>query len=128
MVFGTYRKGSRSERELMAIFMEQGYSVLRSAGSGVGTPSPDILLFKRTKQYGLECKAWDSGSLSLEKPKIAELRAWQENTGMTTMIAWRMSREGWYFIYLDELNEAPKNFTVTAKRAREINRRTEALL
>jgi len=128
MVFGTYQKGSRSERELIDIFQNKGYSVIRAAGSGVGTPSPDILLFKRGKQYGLECKAWDKGSLSLEKFKIAELRTWEENTGMTTMIAWRLSREGWYFIYLDELGEQKKSFTVTATRAREINRRIEALL
>ncbi|MFA6036199.1 MAG: Holliday junction resolvase Hjc [Candidatus Micrarchaeia archaeon] len=128
MVFGTYSKGSRYERELIAIFQEKGYSVIRSAGSGVGTPSPDILLFKRSKQYGLECKAWDKGSLSLEKSKIAEMRTWQDNTGMTTMIAWRVSRDGWYFIYLDELGEQPKSFTVTLKRAKEINRRVESLL
>ncbi len=128
MTFGTYQKGSRCERELIDIFQQKGYSVIRSAGSGVGTPSPDILLFKRGKQFGFECKAWDKGSLSLEKPKIAEMRTWEENTGMTTMIAWRLSREGWYFIYLDELGEQAKSFTVTAKRAREINRRIENLI
>lgn len=128
MVFGTYRKGSRYERELIDIFQQKGYSVIRAAGSGVGTPSPDILLFKRTKQYGLECKAWDKGSLSLEKPKITELRRWEENTGMTTMIAWRISREGWYFIYLDELKERGKSYTVTKVRAQVLNRRIESLL
>lgn len=128
MVFGTYSKGSRYERELIDIFQKKGYSVIRSAGSGVGTPSPDILLFKRSKQYGLECKAWNKTSLSLQKPKIAEMRTWQDNTGMTTMIAWRVSRDGWYFIYLDELAEMGKSFTVTLKKAKEINRRIEVLL
>ncbi|VVC03305.1 Holliday junction resolvase Hjc [Candidatus Burarchaeum australiense] len=128
MVFGTYRKGSRYERELIDIFQQKGYSVIRSAGSGVGTPSPDILLFMRGKQYGFECKAWDKGSLGIEKSKFAELRHWSENTGMTTMIAWHLSREGWYFLHLDELGEKEKNFTVTAKRAREINRRVENLI
>ena len=122
MVFGTYAKGSRAERELMEEFKQRGYSVIRSAGSGVGTPSPDILLFKKGKQYGFECKAWDRGSLTLEKPKVLELRTWQENTGMTTMIAWRVSREGWYFMHLGELEEQEKSYTVTLRRAREIGR------
>ena len=128
MAFGTYRKGSRYERELIEIFKQSGYSVIRAAGSGVGTPSPDVLLFKRTKQYGLECKAWDKTSLSLEKGQIDDLRKWEENTGMTTLIAWRSSREGWYFIYLDELSEQPKSYTVTKKRAQELNRRIEHLI
>lgn len=128
MVFGTYAKGSRYERELMEEFKKRGYSVIRSAGSGVGTPSPDILLFRKGKQYGFECKAWDKTSLRLEKAKIKEMREWEANTGITTMIAWRVSREGWYFMHLGELEEQEKSYTVTLRRAREIGRMLAQIL
>jgi len=128
MAFGTYAKGSRYERELIEEFKRRGYSVIRAAGSGVGTPSPDILLFRKGRSYGFECKAWDRTSLGLEKEKIRELRAWEENTGITTMIAWRVSREGWYFIYLNELEERKKTYTITLEKARRIGRDLEHLL
>jgi len=127
MVFGTYRKGARYERELIDLFQQKGYSVIRSAGSGVGTPSPDILLFKRGRQYGLECKAWDKPNLGLRKEQVHDLVKWEDNTGMTTMVAWRLSRDGWYFIYPSELTEQKKSFTISLKRTREINRRLKSL-
>ena len=124
-----YAKGANAERELIHLLYDRGFAVVRVAGSGkTSLPCPDIVALAPKVKLAFECKAWDKGSLSLAKPKIAEMRTWEENTGMTTMIAWRLSREGWYFIYLDELGEQAKSFTVTAKRAREINRRVEALL
>lgn len=117
-----YAKGARSERELISLFCERGFSVIRAAGSGVGSPSPDILVFKGGKQYGFECKAWESTSLSIEKDKVRALREWERNTGITTFIAWRIGRVGWRFVYLDELEERRRNYTITMRKAMGINR------
>jgi len=128
MVFGCYRKGSRAERELIAMFLEKGYSVIRSAGSGSGTPSPDILTFKAGKQFGFECKAWDKSNLGLDKEQFNNLKKWEENTGMTTLVAWRLPREGWFFIYLSAFEEQGKSFTVSRKTAELLNVKFDELV
>jgi hypothetical protein len=38
------------------------------------------------------------------------------------MLAWRMDRAGWFFIYLSELEENPQSYSITKKRAEEIGR------
>jgi Holliday junction resolvase len=122
-----YAKGARGERELISIFCEKGFSVIRAAGSGVSSLCPDILVFRKGLQYAFECKAWDSGSLSIEKEKFEFLKGWEENTGITTFIAWRISRVGWRFIYLSELEENPKSYTVTMKKALAMDRGLDKL-
>ena len=125
MAFGTYGKGARAERELINKFSENGFNVIRAAGSGVNSLSPDLLAFKRGVQYAFECKAWDSGSLSFEKWKVDGMRHWEENTGITYRIAWRVSRDGWYFLPLHALEEQGKTFTITLKKAKMIGQRLE---
>ncbi|MFH1470471.1 MAG: Holliday junction resolvase Hjc [Candidatus Micrarchaeota archaeon] len=128
MAFGTYAKGARTERELIGMFSGNGFSVIRAAGSGVSSLSPDLLVFRKGIQYAFECKAWDSESLCIEKEKFGGLVRWEENTGITTMIAWRVSRVGWRFMHLAELEGREKNYTVTLKRALAINRKFEDLI
>jgi Holliday junction resolvase len=128
MAFGTYAKGARTERELISMFSERGFSVIRAAGSGVNSLSPDLLVFRKGTQYAFECKAWESGSLGIEKGKFEGLLGWERNTGITTMIGWRVNREGWRFLHLAELEKKEKHYTVTLKRALAINRRFEDLI
>ncbi|MFH0817679.1 MAG: Holliday junction resolvase Hjc [Candidatus Micrarchaeota archaeon] len=128
MAFGAYAKGARTERELIGMFLQKGFSVIRAAGSGVNSLSPDLLVFRKGVQYAFECKAWDSKSLGIEKEKFLVLMEWERNTGITTMIGWRISRLGWRFMHLPELEQKEKNYTVTLKRALAINRVFEDLL
>ncbi|MEM3775449.1 MAG: hypothetical protein QXZ35_02235, partial [Candidatus Micrarchaeaceae archaeon] len=58
-----YEKGARGERELLEKFRSAGYSVIRSAGSGVNSISPDILVVKKNSGMAFECKAWDKNGL-----------------------------------------------------------------
>ena len=124
-----YSKGARSERELINFFSEQGFSVIRAAGSGVSATSPpDILVFKREKQYALECKAWNKNRIAIEHDKFEALKEWESNTGITTMIAWKISFKGWRFVYLDEMEENPKSYSITMKKILEIDRKIEELI
>ncbi|MEM3399832.1 MAG: Holliday junction resolvase Hjc [Candidatus Micrarchaeia archaeon] len=122
----TYDKGARSERELIEMFSKRGFSVMRAAGSGVGG-SPDLLAFKKGKWYAFECKAWGSGSIMVSKERFRKLKEWEENTGITTMLAWRIKRFGWLFIHLDILDAHRKNYTITMKKAMLVGRRFEDL-
>ncbi len=122
-----YIKGARSERELINTLYGKDYSVMRSAGSGVNSLSPDIIAFKGCKGFAFECKAWDNGRLAIEHEKFDVLKKWESNTGMETMIAWRMSGKGWFFIKLSEMKRTEKAYSVTKNVALKINRRMDYL-
>ncbi len=128
MVFGTYKKGARAERELIHFFTEHGFEVIRAAGSGVNSLSPDLLAFRQGRQYAVECKAWDSGSLSFEKEKVAQMKKWEEVTGITYLIGWRVSRDGWYLFPIHLLEEQGKTFTITLSKAKLAGRKPEELV
>lgn len=128
MAFGTYAKGSRAERELIHFFIEHGFEVIRAAGSGVNSLSPDLLAFKHGRQYAIECKAWDSGSLSFEKSKVAQMKKWEEVTGITYYVGWRVSREGWFLFPVHLLEEQGKTFTITLAKAKLAGRKPEELV
>ena len=117
-----YNKGARSERELLGIFHDLGYSVIRSAGSGVNALSPDIIAIKNSMCIAIECKAWNKNMLALNVEQYMKLIEWEANTKFPTFIAWRMNGKGWYFIKLNEFKKSPTNFTVTKKVTLALNR------
>ncbi|MGC8568071.1 MAG: Holliday junction resolvase Hjc [Candidatus Micrarchaeia archaeon] len=123
-----YSKGARSERELIGIFAGKAFSVMRAAGSGVNSISPDIVAFKDGKGFLFECKAWSKGSLSINQEHMSVLRKWEKDTNMHAYIAWRIKGKGWFFIKLDELSKSEKNFTITMKTTFQIGRDINALL
>ncbi len=128
MAIQRYSKGARGERELLNTFYENGFSVVRAAGSGVNGIAPDIVAVKEGKGYVFECKAWERGSLSIDHEKWESLRLWRDNAMMDTYMAWRMNGQGWYFIKLDEMTKTEKSYTITKKTAIKIDRRLEHLL
>jgi len=123
-----YVKGARSERELINFFYKLNYSVIRSAGSGVNSLSPDIIVIKNKKGFAFECKAWDRSSLSIDKDRYKSLMDWESNTGMNTFIAWRMNIKGWYFIKPEEMNETDKHYTITMTNALKIGRNLNSII
>ena len=124
-----YQKGSGAERELIHIFSENGYSVIRAAGSGVSqTSPPDIIVMKKSRQFALECKVWDSARIAIPHDKFHALKQWEENTGITTMMAWKIPYKGWKFIYLQQLEENPKSYSITLNKAEAMGKSLEEML
>ncbi len=121
-----YSKGARSERELLLRLYGINYSVMRAAGSGVNSLSPDIIAIKEGRGFAFECKAWAT-NLLIEPERLDSLQVWEKNTGMQTFIAWKINNKGWFFIKLNELLKNGKNYTMTKSRAFEINRRFEEI-
>ncbi len=128
MAIQRYSKGARSERELLNELYNRGYSVVRSAGSGVNSVSPDLIAIKAGKGMVFECKAWDRGSLSIEPDKFESLRQWRDNALMDTFIAWRMNGQGWFFIKLDEMTKNRNSYTITKKNAMSIGRKLDGVI
>jgi Holliday junction resolvase len=116
-----YSKGARAERELVEILKRKGYVVVRAAGSGVNSISPDLIAVKNGKVYAFECKFWNRSNLSLEKEKIKYLKEIQKQ-GIISYIAWKIPRLGWFLIEPRELEEQEKNYSISKKKALEINR------
>ena len=120
-----YQKGSRAERELIEHFSNNGYSVIRAAGSGVSSLSPDLLVFKHGQQYAIESKAHEKTSLQIQKDQFEGLRKWQENTGITSLIAWRRNRLGWRFIPINLFEENAKSYSFPWEKADMIGKKLE---
>ena len=118
----TYVKGARSERELLNRFYSHGYSVIRSAGSGVNSLGPDIIAIKDKVCLAFECKAWEKNRLSIDYEGFEKLLKWKENTKFPTYVAWRMNKIGWYFIELEEMKKGEKDYSITKKKTIEIGR------
>lgn len=120
-----YQKGARAERELIKHFSEKEFSVIRAAGSGVNSLSPDLLLFKRGMQYAIESKAWEKEHLNIDRYQFLNLKKWEENTGITTYVAWRRNAEEWLFLPLILFEENEKSFSINWTRAKQIGKKIE---
>ena len=124
-----YQKGARSERELIGILSNAGFSVIRAAGSGVSqTSPPDILAFKKNIRYAFECKAWDKNRIAISHEKFEALKKWEENTDIITMIAWKIPYRGWLFARLDELELNAQSYSITRKEIENKNRTLENIV
>ncbi|MDE1851655.1 MAG: hypothetical protein KGH69_03135 [Candidatus Micrarchaeota archaeon] len=122
---GYYNKGARTERELLGKFYDNGYSVVRAAGSGVNALGPDLVVIRAKECIAIECKAWEKGSLALDPEQYMKLVEWERNTDFPTFVAWRMNGSGWFFIKLEEFTKAERNWNITRKKTVGINRRFE---
>jgi len=122
-----YSKGARGERELLAKFAELGYSVMRSAGSGVNSISPDIIAIRSGKGFAFECKAWET-SVTIEPEKYEVLKRWENNAGLRSFIAWRMNGKGWFFIPIGKLRQTEKSYRISKKEAFEYGMSIELVL
>lgn len=117
-----YRKGAGAERELIKMFSDRGFMVVRAAGSGVNSLSPDLLAFKTTAQYAIESKARENDRLAIKRGQFENLRKWNEITGITTLVAWRRKRERWVFVPLSVFKEAQGSYTIGWEEAKMIGR------
>jgi Holliday junction resolvase len=120
-----YRKGSRAERELIDYFSTKGFCVIRAAGSGVNSLSPDILVFRRGAQFGIEAKAWEKKNLNIDRVQFENLKRWEDISGINCLIGWRRNREPWYFLPLSLFKENEKTFAINWENAKSLGKKLE---
>jgi Holliday junction resolvase len=123
----TYKKGSRAERELIDYFSTREFCVIRAAGSGVNSLSPDILVFKRGMQFGIEAKAWEKENLNIDRDQFLNMKKWEEISGITCYVGWRRNREPWYFLSLGLFKENAKSFAINWETATSLGRKLEEI-
>jgi len=98
----SYSKGYMAEWSLTHILAKMGFMVVRTPRSGrIGLPSPDIIALKNGKIIVIEAKAREE-AFKISAEQLDELKQWQQN-GADAFIAWKISRQGWKFLKLDDV-------------------------
>ena len=108
-------KGAAYERQLKKLLEARGFYVIRSAGSGADSVSPDLLALASTRRMAFECKAWDGGYLWIERLKMEKMREFELKTTIPVYIAWKVSRKDWKFFPLSALKEQEKGYTAAER-------------
>lgn len=114
-------KGSKIERELFMKFIENGFRVVRVAGSGVMENADcDLIAGKKGNgKYAIEVKSSKKPFKYISKEQIESFMIFSEIFGLTPVVALRFDREGWLFIKPNMLRDAGKNWTITIEEAKE---------
>ncbi|MBD3252144.1 Holliday junction resolvase [Candidatus Pacearchaeota archaeon] len=117
-------KGSKTERELLQIFIDNNYRAVRVAGSGVMENSDcDLIAGKKGSKYAVEVKASKKPVKYITKQQIENFMIFSEIFGLKPVIAVRFDRLGWFFINPKYLKECGKNWMVNIETARKKGRR-----
>ncbi|MCX8158374.1 MAG: Holliday junction resolvase Hjc [Candidatus Diapherotrites archaeon] len=113
-----YAKGANAERELLKIFHNMGFAVMRAAGSGkTALPSPDLVVIKKNVIFAIEAKAWAGDYLSISVDQMSELIDWCKNASAHLIIAWKISHKGWRLIDLNSFRVTDKFYMISEKEA-----------
>jgi len=114
-------KGSRTERELLNLFTEQGWRAARVAGSGMNENTYcDLIAGKHgRKGYTIEAKSSKKNRIYITKKQIEEFVLFTSMMGLKPAIAVRFNREGWLFLDPRHLEDSGVNWVVSLERARK---------
>ena len=117
-------KGSKAERELYKIFIDNNYRAVRVAGSGtMENADCDLIAGKIGEKYAIEAKSTKSQNKYISKQQIENFLIFSEIFQLTPVIALRFNREGWLFINPNQLKDSGKNWVIDIKTAKENGKR-----
>lgn len=117
-------KGSKAERELFRMFIDNNYRAVRVAGSGtMENADCDLLAGKTNQKYAIEVKSTKSPNKYISKEQIENFIIFSEIFQLTPVIAIRFNREGWFFLSPTQLEDSGKNFGISLKKTKEIGKR-----
>jgi len=113
-------KGSKVERELYQMFVDNHYRAVRVAGSGtMENADCDLIAGKRGKKFAIEVKSSKKPMKYISKEQIGSFMVFSDIFGLKPVIALRFNREGWLFIHPKDLRDSGKNWTITLEEARK---------
>lgn len=112
-------KGSRAERELVNIFWESGFAVMRSPASGSGRkhPQPDILVSDGEKIFGIETKSTSGDVVYIRKEEIEKLEKFCEKFGCDPLIGIRFDWKGWVFFRPEDCQTTENSYKISRETA-----------
>lgn len=125
----TKAKGSKGERELIHFFNQNGWSAIRSAGSGSQRyPSPDILAGNAMRRVAIECKVTAETKKYLLNEELEQLRTFANKFGAEGWVGVKFPSEPWYFLMLEDIENTGKCWLVSLELAKRKGLRVEELL
>lgn len=119
-------KGSKVERELFQMFIENNYRAVRVAGSGTMEYADCDLIAGRAekgKKFCVEAKSSKKLSVYISKKQIENFIVFSDIFGLKPVIATRFNRFGWFFINPKHLKSTGKNFVINIETARKKGKR-----
>ncbi len=108
-------KGSRAERELVNIFWDSGFAVMRSPASGSGRkhPQPDVLVSDGENIFGIETKSTSSDVVYVSKDEIRELKKFCRKFGCEPIIGVRFDWKGWVFFRPNKCEQTENSYKIS---------------
>ncbi len=117
-------KGSKAERELYQMFIENGYRAVRVAGSGMAeNTSCDLIAGKKGKKFSIEVKSSKKPAKYIDKKQIEEFLIFSEIFGLKPIVAVRFNRHGWFFLKPKHLEDSGKFWKISLDKARKKGKR-----
>ncbi len=117
-------KGSKTERELYQMFVENHFRAVRVAGSGVMENADcDLIAGKPGKKYCIEAKSAKKTAKYISKEQINSFMVFSEIFGLTPVVAVRFNHLGWFFLAPSDLEDSGKNWVVNMEIARAKGKR-----
>ncbi len=117
-------KGSKAERELFQMFIDNSYRAVRVAGSGIMEKADcDLIAGRAGKKFCIEVKSSKKPVKYITKEQIENFVIFSDIFGLTPVIAIRFNRLGWFFMHPDYLEDSGKNFVVKLDSARKFGKR-----
>jgi Holliday junction resolvase len=115
-------KGSKAERELYQLFVENNFRAVRVAGSGMmENTACDLIAGKAgAGKYAIEAKSSKAPVKYITKEQIEQFMIFSEIFGLTPVVALRFNREGWIFLSPDKLRDSGKNLAITLEEAKQL--------
>ncbi|MBI4981419.1 Holliday junction resolvase [Candidatus Woesearchaeota archaeon] len=125
----TKAKGTAGERELIHFLNDNGWSAIRSAGSGsMKYPSPDILAGNAIRRLAIECKITKDKNKYFAPDEVEQLRTFSRNFGAEAWIGIKFAGEEWYFLMLEDLENTGVNFGASVELAKRRGLTKEELI
>ena len=105
-------KGSKAERELFQMFVDNHFRAVRVAGSGtMENADCDLIAGKMGNgKYCIEAKSSKKPVKYITKEQIENFMIFANIFGLTPVIAIRFNRLGWYFLNPSDLEDSGKNW------------------
>ena len=117
---GNKEKGSKAERELYDLFVNNGFRAVRVAGSGMmENTACDLIAGNKRAKYAIEAKSSKSPSKYITKEQIEQFIIFSEIFDLIPVVALRFNREGWLFISPSQLRDSGKNFVINLEDAKK---------
>lgn len=117
-------KGSKAERELFSMFVENGYRSVRVAGSGtMENADCDLLAGKKGRKYAIEVKSSKKPVKYITKEQIENFLVFSSIFTLKPVIAVRFNRIGWFFLDPKHMKLVGKNFMVNLEIAQKKGKR-----